>query len=69
MKTNATSFDSILVEWKPPREELVPGIIRGYTCRYQAVYTSEDFESKLKTQKKGRRRRRAIISVPLVFEE
>ena len=33
---------SIAVKWDKPQADTIPGILRGYTVFYQAVYLEED---------------------------
>ncbi|XP_057312707.1 uncharacterized protein LOC130654183 [Hydractinia symbiolongicarpus] len=38
----ATGYNNISISWELPDETKIPGIIRGYTVRLQAIYRAED---------------------------
>ena len=52
--------------WKAPPRDKVKGILRGYKIMYTPVYTDEDFDSQLLVKKVKRRRRSAVVSLPIV---
>ena len=47
---NNNSSTSIIVEWDPPREEVLYGILRGFRIRYVAMDTSIPVTTELISQ-------------------